>query len=349
MALMLGAIPLLRHFLDLSPKVEALFRLYLIFIALAMPAAMIQRALHAYASSLGRPKPIMWISWLALLLNIPLNYVFVYGKLGMPALGGAGCGLASMVVFWFNMLALWWYIQHNPEFKPWRLTSRFSLPQWQSLVAMTKLGIPIGFSFFLEVSLFTFIMLLIAKLDGNTEVALAAQQVVISITSIIYMIPQGIGTAATVRVGYSIGHRQYHRARYICGVSLSVGAAIALITAILLLLFRHQFVALYSDNQAILALSAQILLFAAAFQVADSLQCIASYALRGYKITKLPMLIHGVAFWVFGLGLGCLLAFNGMGILGFWTALVCSLALAAVALLWCLSVVSRRTILQRSA
>lgn len=342
MLLLWLAIAPLQGYLTLNANVEAQFGQYVGFIALAMPAAMVHRALHAYASSLGRPKPIMWVSWAALLLNIPLNYIFVYGKLGMPALGGAGCGLASALVFWFNALVLWLYVAKQRYFRPFGLMARFSKPDTAVFGQITRLGVPIGLSFFLEVSLFTFIMLLIARLDGNTEDFVAAQQVVINITGIIYMIPQGVGTAATVRVGYSVGANELYRARYAAGVAVAVGAALAVCTAVLILLLRHHLVAMYTDDAAVLALGATILLFAAAFQLADAVQCIASFALRGYKVTKLPMLIHALAFWVLGLGLGCWLAFGReMGIYGFWTALVLSLAAAAVALLWCLETVSR--------
>ncbi|OAM26130.1 MULTISPECIES: MATE family efflux transporter [Eikenella] len=331
----------INHYLDLSPEVKRQFSQYVGFVALSMPAAMVHRALHAFASSLGKPKPIMWMSWITLFMNIPLNHIFVYGDLGMPALGGAGCGLASALVFWFNAAALWVYIAKQKYFQRFGLLSRFSKPNAKILRQITKLGVPIGLSFFLEVSLFTVMMLLIARLPGNAEDHVAAQQVVNSITSLIYVIPQGIGAAVTVRVGFSIGADRYYQARYAAGVALSSGAALSIITAVLTVLFRYPIMRIYTDDAAVIELGATILLFAAAFQLADAIQCIASYALRGYKVTKLPMVIHAIAFWVVGLGLGCLLAFGTrLGIYGFWAALVLSLMCAAVALLWCLEGVS---------
>ncbi|MBH5328881.1 MATE family efflux transporter [Eikenella sp. S3360] len=331
----------INHYLDLSPEVERQFTQYVGFVALSMPAAMVHRALHAFASSLGKPKPIMWMSWITLFMNIPLNHVFVYGDFGMPALGGAGCGLASALVFWFNAAALWAYIAKQKYFQRFGLLSRFTRPDAKILRQITKLGVPIGLSFFLEVSLFTVMMMLIARLPGNAEDHVAAQQVVNSITSLIYVIPQGIGAAVTVRVGFSIGADRYFQARYAAGVALASGAVLSIVTAVLTVLFRYPIMRIYTDDAAVIQLGATILLFAAAFQLADAIQSISSYALRGYKVTKLPMVIHAIAFWVVGLGLGCLLAFGtGMGIYGFWAALVLSLMCAAVALLWCLEGVS---------
>lgn len=308
---------------------------YLWFVGLAMPAAMIHRALHAYASSLNRPKAIMIVSWICFLINIPLNWIFVYGKFGMPALGGAGCGLATTIVFWINTALLGLYIAKDRHFKPFGLMDKFSPPNLKLLGDITKLGIPIGLSFFIEVSLFTCIMFLVAKLDGNTENYVAAQQVVISLTSLIFMIPQSMGIASTVRVGFSLGRNQPATARYISGVSVLSSVVISFATAAFLILFRHQLASMYTDDQAVIVIAGSLILFAAAFQLVDAIQCVASYALRGYKVTTIPMIIHTIAFWGCGLLPGYVLAFYvGMGIYGFWTALVISLTVAAALLLW---------------
>lgn len=334
MVLLLAAIVPFMAYLELSDKVEHMLAWYLGFVALAMPAAMLHRALHAYASSLNRPKPIMWVSWAALLLNIPLNYVFVYGKFGMPALGGAGCGLATLLVFWFNAAALWLYVKKQHYFKAFGLSGGYSKPDFGAMKRLWKLGWPIGFSYFLEVSLFSFIVFLVAKF-GADEVA--AQQIVISLITLIYMIPQAIGTAATVRVGYTLGRGQRVRARYISGVAVAFGVVLALLTMLVMTVLRYPLAGMYTSDAVVLALAVQVLLPAALYQLFDFTQCIASYALRGYKVTKAPMLIHGIAFWGLGLLPGYWLANGGgMGIFGFWVALIVSLAVAAVLLIWVL-------------
>lgn len=335
MVLMLVLIVPLKAYLTLSDYLEAQFGDYLFYVAFAMPAAMVHRALHAYASSLNRPKPIMWVSWAALILNVPLNYVLVYGKLGLPVLGGAGCGLASTLVFWFNAIALGIYIAKNEYFQLFGLTQEFSAIDWREQKNIWQIGWAIGLSYFLEASLFTFIVWLIADLG---EDFVAAQQVVISLTSIIYMIPQAMGAAATVRVGFSLGQRQFVRARYVSGVAVLLGLVLAVATVLLLLLGRYPLVRLYTSDAEVVMIATQILVFAAIFQLFDFTQCIASYALRGYKITRIPMIIHAVAFWLLGLLPGYALAYwLNMGVYGFWTALVISLCVASVALVYYLS------------
>lgn len=326
--------PLQKQF-DMGSYVNKTFGQFVFFISLGMPAAMIHRAFYAFASSLNRPKTIMVVSLIALLLNIPLNYVFVYGKFGLPALGGAGCGLASAICFWFNAIVLGIYIYRQRFFAPFALFTRFEWPKWRAQWAVLMLGIPIGLSFFLEVSLFTFISLLIARF-GVTHVA--SQQVVINITSLIYMIPQSIGIALAVCVGQAVGAQNWLRARFISGVGLIMGLIGACGTGLMLLTFRHFWVSLYTKDQNVIILGGTLLIFAAIFQLSDATQTIASYALRGFKLTKVPMLIHAITFWGLGLGIGCLLGlYFNMALYGFWLALVVSLTGAAVALVWYLN------------
>lgn len=333
--------PMKSHF-HLGEYVEDTFALYLWFIGLGMPAAMLHRALHAYTSALNRPRLIMVVSILALLLNIPLNYAFIYGKWGMPALGGAGCGVASALVFWFNALALAIYIAYQRYFTPFGLWKKFSWPNWQIQRQFLQLGMPIGLSFFLEVSLFTFIGLLIVPF-GVLQVD--TQQILANITTIIYMLPQSIGIALCIRVGQTIGVGDMRFARYVSWVGIGLGVLVAFLTAALLLLTRHHLATIYTTNQMIIQQVAGLLLFAAIFQISDAIQTISSYALRGYKLSKIPVVIHAISFWVLGLGLGSFMGIVlGWGLYGFWGALVIALSSAAVALVYYLNRISYRLI-----
>ncbi|ULJ70414.1 MATE family efflux transporter [Wielerella bovis] len=331
MILMLALIVPLKNYLHMDDYIEAQFGQYLFYVALAMPFALVYQALSAYASSLNRPKPIMWINWAALIINIPLNWLFIF-KFNM---GGSGAGLATLFIFCFNSFALFCHIWKNPYFQPFGLTQTFRLPELTAQKNIWKLGWAIGLSYFLEVSLFSFIVWLIADLG---EDFVAAQQIVGNLNSMVYMIPQAIGSAATVRVGQSIGRRQFARARYISGVSLLSGWVLALCTFTLLLTLNQALVGLYTQDASVLHIGASLLIFVGFFQLFDFTQCIASYALRGYKITRVPMVIHAIAFWLLGLLPGYALAYwANMGIYGFWAALILSLASAASALVWYLN------------
>lgn len=321
---------------------------YIWYMAFAMPAAMVHRALHAYALSLGRPKIITVASFVCFFLNIPLNYAFVYGFWGMPKLGGAGCGLASAIVFWVNVALLIGYVKYAKFFEQFGLFKTWTKVDIERLKAFLKLGLPVGLSFFIEVSLFTCIMFLVAKLKGDTTDFVAAQQIVISITSLIFMIPQSIGIASTARIGYLLGRQTYQTARYVAGVAIMIAGMISVITAILLITGRQFLAQLYTNDLGVIDIAVKVMLFAAAFQLVDAVQCVASYALRGYKVTKLPMIIHMIAFWGFGLLPGYYLAFyQDMAIYGFWWGLVISLSVASVALWWLLDKHSLQVIEQQ--
>jgi len=339
--MMLAIQPLLRLWLELPAEVEDKAMLFIDGAAMGMPAAILHRALAAFASSLGHTRPLMVVSVCGLLLNIPLNYALIHGLYGLPALGGAGCGWATGMVMWFNALALFLVIKHKAAYRRYAFTGQFSWPQWARFPAFFKLGLPIGLSFFVEVSLFSFIALLIAKL-GTTVVA--THQTVINFSSVIYMIPQSIGTAATIRVGQSVGAGNYRQARLACGVSLALGLAMAALTMLWVLLDRYSIMQLYSTDPAVIALGGSLMLFAAFYQLTDAMQTIASSALRGYKITSVPMVIHIVSFWGLGLLLGAWLGLGSpqMGVHGFWGALVISLSAAGLLLVSYLAYVSRQ-------
>lgn len=340
MLLQLALIRPLLAYVDMGAEVEGMLADYLFYTALSLPLAMVYRVLYGYVSSLNRPQAVMWFSWAGLLLNIPLNYVFVYGKLGLPAMGGAGCGVATLLVFALNAAALWLYVLRTRYFDRFGLTARFSLPDKAALKQIWQLGWPIALSYFLEISLFSAIVWLIADLGADT---VAAQQIVLNISSMSYMVPSALGSAATVRIGQALGRRQFARARYLGGMALVLGAVSAVCIVAVLVGLRAHLPALYTDDAGVLALAAVLMLFAAVFQVFDCTQCIASYALRGYKITRLPMLIHALCFWGLGLLPGYWLAYGApkWGIYGFWTGMIAALATAALLLVLYLERCSR--------
>ena len=329
--MMMALEPAVRWYLP--PEVTDKVMLFITGTAVGMPAAMLHRALHAYASSLGRPKAIMVVSLLALALNIPLNYILIHGLFGLPKLGGAGCGWATGIAFWFNCLTLLAYVSWHRNFSQFRLLQQLRWPDWRMYRGFLILGVPIGLSFFVEVSLFSFIALLIAELG---TVVVATHQSVLNFSSIIYMLPQSVATALSVRVGHHIGAGDYRAARFSSGVGLLLGLSLAFCAMLVVLQFREPIMRMYTLDQRVIAMGSTLLLFAAVYQLTDAAQTIASGALRGYKLTTVPMIIHILSFWVVGLGLGITLGLTDwlttkpMGVFGFWIALVISLSVAAL-------------------
>lgn len=332
----------LPNFLNWEHTTVRTTQLYLYGVALGLPAAVASRALQSFAAAVARTQEVMWIGIGGLILNIPLNYILIYGVFGLPKLGGAGCGFATAVVFWFHFIGLWLVVSYHAYFKKFAFNQAFRLPEIAAFKPIIKLGVPICFSFFIEVSLFTFIAILIAR---SGEHFVAVQQVAMTISSVLYMLPQSLGAAVAARIGQALGAKTPRRAAHIAFVCISAGAIGALFVGIALAVFRQPVLHLFSNDTAVLRLGRDILLIAAAYQVVDAVQTIAAGALRGYKATKVPMMIHFAAFWLLGLGLGAYLCFGvGLQLHGFWYALLIALTAAAVLLTAYLVYLARYTI-----
>lgn len=295
-----------------------------------LPALALHRVLACYSASLNCTRPMMFIALFGLALNIPVNWVLIYGKFGFPELGGVGCGYATAFCMWVStgLLAAW--IRWAPPYQPTQPLRHWQTPDLALQHQLFKLGLPIGMLFLVEVSAFSMVALLIARL-GNVPVA--AHQIALNFTGIVFMIPSALGHALTVRVGHALGAGLPGHARQIGYDGILIGLGYALFSALLIGLGNHAITALYTTDTAVRELAAELLFYAAVFQLGDASQTTLAGILRGYKITKWPMLVYIGAFWLFGIPLGYLLAFGyRQGAGGFWQALVLALALAALLL-----------------
>lgn len=331
-------------FLGLSPTVQHKAEQFLQAIALGLPAFALYRVLYSYSASVNQTKPIMIIALLGLAINIPINYVLIYGKLGFPALGGVGCGYATAISLWLSLAAMIAWLHWAPAYQNFRLFTQWAWPDLRQQRQLLRLGFPIGLMFFVEVSAFAIVALLIGRL-GAVEVS--AHQITLNFSSLTFMIPSSLGTALTVRVGHSIGASNWREARFVSWVGVIFSLMVAACSAALILVFAKDVAAIYTTDTAVISLAAYLLSFAALFQLSDATQVCTSGALRGYKVTRKPMLIHMTAFWVIGLPLGYILGLapawtpwhpaEAWGAAGFWLGLVVSLTLSAVflsLLLW---------------
>ncbi len=346
MLILLGVQPFIAGWIGLDPAVEQQTRLYLIGASLGVPGILLFRALHAYSSSVNQTRPIMLISLAALMLNIPLNYILIHGLFGLPALGGAGCGWATSIVFWFSFVAMALHTRLSAGYRRFKVWSRIDRIDWRQQRNLLRVGGPVALSYFLEVSAFTSVALMVAHLGA---VVVAGHQIVINFSGMIYMVPQSLATALSVRVGQAIGAGDYHAARFNSLTGMVAGLACALLSSLTVLLLREPIAAMYTPDAAVIRLATSLLLFAALFQLCDAAQCIATGALRGYKVTASPMVVHLIAFWGVGLAGGAWLGLGSgqlfglqlpLGVHGFWLALTLSLTLAAVLLLAMLNRVS---------
>jgi MATE family multidrug resistance protein len=323
-----------------KPEVAEKVRAYLGYLALALPPALVFQAFRGFNTAVSRPKVVMVLQLGALALKVPLNALFIYGlpALHVPAMGAAGCGLASAIAMWLQLLIAWWVLRRDPFYTPFGLhTTRLDRPHGPSLKELLRLGIPMGLSILIEVTGFTFMAIFISRI-GTT--AVAGHQLAANLVSLMFMMPLAIGNATSTLVAQSIGAGEPVQARRLGWHGLQIGAIVATLLGTTVYLLREPVLNAYTPNPVIVAAAMPLLAFVAVFHVADATQTIASFVMRAYRVATAPMVIYALALWGVGLGGGYVVAFNTTGLTpapllgaqGFWSASVTGLVLSGVGL-----------------
>ena len=321
-------------FMDLEPLMRDKTVGYIDVVIFGVPAFLLFQALRSLTDGMSLTKPSMVIGFIGLLLNIPLNWIFVYGKFGAPSLGGVGCGVATAIVYWVMFVLLLLYVLKSKKLEKLNIFAKFHKPNTKELIKLFKLGFPVAAALFFEVTLFAVVSLLVAPLG---PLVVAAHQVAMNFSSLVFMIPMSIGAAASIRVGHRIGEADTKGAKVASEVGILVSIAIASLTAVLTVLFNEQISLLYTENRAVIELATTLLIFAAIYQVTDAIQVVAAGALRGYKDMSAIFNRTFIAYWVLGLPIGYILALTDwvvepMGAMGFWVGFIIGLTSAAIML-----------------
>jgi MATE family multidrug resistance protein len=302
--------------------------------------------LRSFSTALSRAVPPLLVMLAAILFNAAGDYALIFGHFGLPRLGLVGAGLASAASNLFSFVAMLAITLGAPGLKEYRILQRFARLHWRTLAELFRLGLPIGITMVFEVSLFNGATL---AMGAFGLASIAAHQIAITIPSLTFMVPLGIGLAATVRVGLAAGAGDAKAARRAGLTALGLGGLFMCATAVLLLLLPRTIATLWlpdiADNAEVLALAVSFLHVAAAFQLADGLQVTAAMSLRGLKDTRAPMWIAGAAYWLMGAPMCALLGF-GLGLKGFgiWLGLAFGLFMAAGLLTTRFALLSKRPI-----
>jgi multidrug resistance protein, MATE family len=343
MGLMNAATFLFGH-LQLEPEVQAQATRFVFIISFGLPAFTIFRTLYGYSASINKTKPMMRIALAALAYNIVANWLLIYGHGGLPQLGALGCALATASGLWLMAGAMLLTIRRDPGYRSTDPMAAWEWPDLQQIGGMLKQGLPMAVTYFAEVSAFSAVAFLVARFG---VVAIAANQITLNVTSVVFVVPLSFGIASITRVGQALGEGNPARARQVAWVGVSMSIAFGLMSAIGIALFSEEIAAAYSIDPQVQKVAAGLLLIAALFQLSDAAQITAACAVRGYKVTRPAMLIHLTSFWGVALPLGCLLGLGGwlggppMQGAGFWIGLAIGLSVAAVLLLGLLDRLSR--------
>jgi len=329
--LVLQVLPLTLPLLGVPESLQPKAGLFLHAIGFGMPAVTMYAALRGYSEAIGYPRPVTAISLMALLLLVPLNFIFMYGVGPIPALGSAGCGFATAILQWLMLTSLALYIFKNRVYQSSQPFSHWEKLNGYWLKRILKLGFPIGLAIFFEVSIFSTAAIVLSPLG---ETIVAAHQIAISVTSQLFMIPMSLAIALTIRVGTYYGEQNWDAMRRVQGLGLMTATILALLIMLMLWVFRSEIVALYTSDPIVTQIALYLVLFAVAYQLMDAWQISAAGCLRGMQDTKGPMWITMIAYWLIAFPVGVYLSrFGDMGAAGVWVGLIVGLSVACVLLL----------------
>ncbi len=310
------------------PEVVPLAGAYARITIASVPAFLVFVALRQTLQALGVLRPLLLVIVLANLLNVVLDWAWIWGHLGFPAMGARGSAWATVVARWFMALALLACVW--PRLAPHLRARDPRLFALRPLLGMVRVGLPVGIQYLFEIGAFSAVLLLMGNF-GKTE--LAGHRVALLLASASFMVPLGISMAAAVRVGHAIGRGDADGARRASCVALAVGAGVMSLFGALFLLAPGPLARLVTDLPEVLPLAALLIPLAGLFQVFDGTQVVASGVLRGAADTRVAMVIHFVGFWLVGIPLGVLLALPlGLGPAGLWWGLVAGLGAVATVL-----------------
>jgi len=334
------AVVLLRHpgplleFSRLTPEVETKVRAYLYALSWSAAPAMLFRVFSGFTIGIGLPRAIMAFNLIAVALKLPMNWIFMFGTLerfgGPQAMGGPGCAVATALISGFSCILAWGWCARAADFRPYRVFADFSPPRLRAIADLLKLGLPIGATFFVDVTAFTFMALFIARLGAVNS---AAHQIAANLAALAFMLPLALGNAAGVLAGHALGGGDARRARRISLTGIVAGGSAGVLLSSALWLGAGTIAGLYSSDDAVRQLATTLIRYVAVYHLFDSLQAVSVNVLRGYKKSAVPMAIYAVALWGVGLGGGYVLGLTDWvaqaeGVRGFWVAAMVSLALA---------------------
>jgi len=283
-----------------DPEVRRRVAGYLIALALALPAALVFRTIYATSTAISQTREVMAINLASIAFKLLFNVWFIFGGLGLPALGAVGAGIATLVVNWLMLAAGFWMVRRRQAFRA--LALRLGRPQWADQKELLRLGLPMGGSYLIEVCAFSFMALLIARDGLYTS---GAQQILANLIALSYMLPMSLSLATASLTAQAVGAQNSALARRTGRNGIGLVALGALITGIILITGRSAIVRLYTDEIQVAAIALTLLQIAPWFHFSDAMHCISAYILRAYKIALVPLLLQ-------------ITALTGLGLVGGW-------------------------------
>lgn len=325
-------LPMVFERMSMQPEMKLIATEYVDYMLFAAPAFAMYQCLRNYCEGMSLTRPTMIIMLAGLAVNIPANYIFIYGAFGAPEMGGAGCGLATMLVIFTMAFATFLYTYFSKKLRSVGLYHSFYSPCFSTMLDIVKHGLPISFTLLAEVTLFASVALLLSSYGANV---VAAHQIALNFSSLIFQIPLSIGLAVAIRIGFYIGKEEPHNAPAAYKAGQLAALSTVAFTATLTVLGAYSIASLYTTETVVIEMAAVLLLFAAVFQFSDAIQVVGANALRGYKDNKAMLLISLFSYWGVGFPTALVLGLTdwvvpGLTAKGFWIGFIIGLSCAAI-------------------
>ena len=316
------------HFLDTEEKIRSISLGYLNIVAFAAIPITLFQVFRGYSEGITQTRIVFVLGLLGFLINIPLNYYFIF-ELDM---GGVGCAYATTIVSWLGLMAFWFATLFLKHYKNIRIYGNFIWPDFKSSLELLKLGIPISFGIFVELSMFSGAALVISFFGANS---LAAHTIAINLVGLLFMLPLSLGLASAIRVGNLIGEKNYTQANYASNFSLRFSLIVAITNFILIISMGSLLISIYTNDPNVSVIALTLLTYAAIFQVPDAIGYSAIGSLRGHKDTFGPMVNFIISYWFIAIPAGIYLSFNDSDFLptqaeGMWTGMIIGIVVSAI-------------------
>jgi MATE family multidrug resistance protein len=315
-----------------APAIAHLAQPYMLGLAWGITPALWFLAIRGFMGAVNRPEPGLWITLAAIPANAVLVYFLIHGGLGLPRLELFGAGLATTIVNSGMFLAGLWFVYRRRPFRKYQVLGRIWRVDWSLMRKLVIIGAPISIAFLLEYGLFAAAAILMGLISTT---ALAAHQIALQVTATLFMVPFGIGMAATVRVGHAVGRNDAAAVKRAGLVATLLGMALVSALTLMVILGRFAIARLFfgeavESGGAVIELTATLLMVGATFFVADGIQTVAAGALRGMNDTRIPLLFAATSYWGIGFPSAYALAFwMPLGAIGVWIGLSCGTAVYA--------------------
>lgn len=285
----------------------------------------------SFLEGTGNTKTVMTITIIANALNVLFNWVLIYGRCGLPAMGATGAGLATTLSRVASAAMVLVYFLYHTQYRSYLRGFRLRLPEWLHVKQLMRIGLPIAGQMFLESSAFVGTAIMIGWLG---TIALSANQVATTLGNCAFMVILSIGSAATIRISHCYGERNHEELKLATHATYHLVLLWSLLASLLFILLRHDIPRLFTDNEEVIALTADMMFFVALYQLWDGMQNVSVGILRGLQDVKIIMPIAFVAYWLINMPVGYLLGITaGMGPSGFFLSYSFGLGAAALLLM----------------